>query len=194
MLKTIGSKLFLMLLPLLLVQCSCDKGKPRSTTTGGSKMAVRTTIEIKSSAFTDGGKIPVEYTCDGAGISPDLSWSNVPPETKSLVLICDDPDAPMGTFTHWVMYNIPPKVNNLPAGTPAEPKLDNGALQGINSARKIGYTPPCPPSGTHRYIFTIYALDTVLNLEPGVQKSEVEQAMEGHILAEGRIIGKYSRR
>jgi Raf kinase inhibitor-like YbhB/YbcL family protein len=157
-------------------------------------MAVRTTIEIKSSAFTDGGKIPVEYTCDGAGISPDLSWSNVPPETKSLVLICDDPDAPMGTFTHWVMYNIPPKVNNLPAGTPAEPKLDNGALQGINSARKIGYTPPCPPSGTHRYIFTIYALDTVLNLEPGVQKSEVEQAMEGHILAEGRIIGKYSRR
>ncbi|MCL6629120.1 MAG: YbhB/YbcL family Raf kinase inhibitor-like protein [Armatimonadetes bacterium] len=151
-------------------------------------------MELKSNAFDDGGTIPAEYTCDGAGTSPELQWSGVPAETKSLVLISDDPDAPMGTFTHWVMYNIPPDVRSLPKGIPNKPRLDDGSLQGVNSARRIGYTPPCPPSGSHRYIFTIYALDTVLTLEPGANRSQVDKAMEGHILAEGKLMGRYARR
>jgi len=182
------------LLLAVVVLCSCSKSKTRTTAVGGGEMAVKTTIELKSNAFDDGGTIPAEYTCDGAGTSPELRWSGVPVETKSLVLISDDPDAPMGTFTHWVMYNIPPNVRSLPKGIPNKPRLDDGSLQGVNSARRIGYTPPCPPSGSHRYIFTIYALDTALTLEPGANRSEVDKAMEGHILAEGKLMGRYARR
>lgn len=177
-----------------VVLSSCSKGKTTATSVGGGEMAVKATIELRSAAFDNGGTIPAEYTCDGVGTSPQLQWSGVPVETKSLVLISYDPDAPMGTFTHWVMYNIPPNVRSLPKGIPNEPRLENGSLQGINSARRIGYTPPCPPSGSHRYIFTLYALDTVLNLEPGVDRSQVEKAMEGHILAKGKLMGRYARR
>jgi len=156
---------------------------------GGKKME----IKIKSTAFKEGGMIPSKYTCDGADISPPLSWDSVPEGTKSLALICDDPDAPMGTWVHWVIFNIPPDTRELPENVPPQKTLANGAKQGINDFRKIGYGGPCPPGGTHRYYFKLYALDTGINLEAGATKSQLLKAMEGHILAEGQLMGKYKR-
>ena len=148
---------------------------------------------LKSDSFSDGGMIPAKYTCDGANISPHLSWDNVPKDTKSFVLICEDPDAPMGTFTHWILYDIPADVHELPENLPKDKVLPNGAKQGIADFKKIGYGGPCPPSGTHRYYFKLYALDTLLNLEPGLKKEDILKAMNGHILAQGQIMGKYTR-
>lgn len=150
-------------------------------------------IKITSSAFGNGESIPVRYTCDGENISPPLKWSNVPQGTKSFAIINDDPDAPMGTWVHWVIYNIPGNVTELAERISPLPKLNNGALQGKNSWGKIGYGGPCPPSGTHRYFFKIYALDKTLEIGPGASKEEVLKAIKGHILAEGQLYGKYSR-
>jgi Raf kinase inhibitor-like YbhB/YbcL family protein len=156
---------------------------------GGESME----IKLKSSAFKEGGMIPSEYTCDGKNISPSLSWEGVPAGAKSIALICDDPDAPMGTWVHWVIYNLPATIKELPSNIPPTKTLENGARQGINDFRKIGYGGPCPPGGTHRYYFKIYALDTQLDLEPGVTKAQLLKAMEGHILAQGQLMGKYKR-
>jgi len=150
-------------------------------------------IDVTSSAFVHGGKIPSKYTCDGVDISPPLKWDSAPEETKSLAVICDDPDAPMGTWVHWVIYNIPPVVTELPENIHQERLLRNKSKQGINDFRRIGYGGPCPPRGSHRYFFKIYALDTVLELEAGIKKEELVRAMEGHILASGEIMGNYSR-
>ncbi|HQP90725.1 MAG TPA: YbhB/YbcL family Raf kinase inhibitor-like protein [Bacteroidales bacterium] len=152
-----------------------------------------TNIIVKSDSFSDGGMIPAKYTCDGANISPQLSWDNAPKGTKSFVLICEDPDAPMGTFTHWVLYNIPADVHELPENLPKDKILPNGAKQGITDFKKVGYGGPCPPNGTHRYYFKLYALDTLLNLEPALKKEDILKAMNGHILAQGQIMGKYAR-
>jgi Raf kinase inhibitor-like YbhB/YbcL family protein len=138
--------------------------------------------------------IPARYTCDGEDISPPLRWNNLPEGTRSLALIADDPDAPMGTFVHWVMYNIPPSPPNLPENIPPRGQLPNGALQGITHFRRIGYGGPCPPSGTHRYYFKLWALDTTLNLKEGATKEEVLAAIRGHILGDSQIMGKYKRR
>ena len=151
------------------------------------------TITITSSAFTEGAMIPKKHTCDAEDISPDLKWSGVPKEAKSLALICDDPDAPVGTWVHWVLFNIPADVNALPAGIPPDAALKNGSRNGKNDFRKLGYGGPCPPGGTHRYFFKIYALDTVLSLDSGSTKAQVVAAMKGHILAEGQLMGKYKR-
>ena len=156
---------------------------------GGLDMA----ITITSSAFTEGAMIPKKHTCDADDISPDLKWSGVPKEAKSLALICDDPDAPVGTWVHWVLFNIPADVNALPAGIPADAALKNGSRHGKNDFRKLGYGGPCPPGGTHRYLFKLYALDTVLSLDSGSTKAQVVAAMKGHILAEGQLMGKYKR-
>lgn len=156
---------------------------------GGPEME----INLKSPAFAEAGMIPQKFTCDGEDISPALSWSGIPGETKSLALICDDPDAPMGTWVHWVIYNIPPDTTGLPEGVPAKENLDFGAIQGRNDFRRIGYGGPCPPGGTHRYYFKIYALDGDLNLRAGLTKAELLKAMEGHILAQGQLMGKYRR-
>jgi len=156
---------------------------------GGSDMA----ITITSSAFTEGGMIPRKYTCDAEDISPDLKWSGVPKETRSLALICDDPDAPAGTWVHWVLYNLPSDVAELAAAIPADATLKNGARHGKNDFRKLGYGGPCPPGGTHRYFFKLYALDTLLNLDSGSTKAQLLAAMKGHILAEGQLMGKYKR-
>jgi Raf kinase inhibitor-like YbhB/YbcL family protein len=137
-------------------------------------------IEITSTAFDEGGMIPAKYTCDGPNISPPLAWSSVPENTVSIALICDDPDAPMGTWVHWVLFNLPPETKELPE-------------EGKNDSRRIGYSGPCPPGGTHRYYFKIYALDTKLDLEPGVVKKELVKAMGGHILGEGQLMGRYQR-
>jgi Raf kinase inhibitor-like YbhB/YbcL family protein len=151
------------------------------------------TMTITSSAFIEGGMIPREYTCDGSDISPPLAWAGVPEGAKSLALICDDPDAPVGTWVHWVLYNIPPSENELPRNMPPERTLKNGARHGVNDFRKYGYGGPCPPGGTHRYYFKIYALDTEPARQPGLTKAELIKAMKGHILAEGQLMGTYRR-
>jgi len=150
-------------------------------------------INITSAAFEGGGMIPVKYTCDQEDVSPPLAWDSVPEGTKTLALICDDPDAPMGTWVHWVLFNFPAGINELSENVPPERELDNEARQGTNDFGRIGYGGPCPPGGTHRYYFKLYALDTALDLEAGARKPQLLEAMEGHVLAEGQLIGKYSR-
>jgi hypothetical protein len=148
---------------------------------------------LTSPVFQDGGRIPSRYTCTRDGISPPLAWSGAPKETKSVALIIDDPDAPRGIFTHWVIFNIPASDNSLSENIPASGVLPNGATQGSNGGGRIGYTSPCPPSGTHHYVFHLYALDTQLSLQAGATKQDLLTAMAGHILAEAQLIGLYSR-
>ncbi|RLE00677.1 MAG: YbhB/YbcL family Raf kinase inhibitor-like protein [Candidatus Aminicenantes bacterium] len=150
-------------------------------------------LVLKSAAFSEGGWIPEKYTCDGDNVSPPLEWSGLPAGTASLALICDDPDAPMGTWVHWVVFNIPPETDGLPENVPPERELKQGGLQGINDFRKIGYGGPCPPGGTHRYFFKLYALDCRLDLPAGITKAQLMAAMEGHILDQAVLMGRYSR-
>ncbi len=150
-------------------------------------------MTLTSSAFSEGSQIPSEYTCDGADISPPLAWGDVPTATQSFALICDDPDAPRGTWVHWVLYDLPATVTDLPTNVPPQQKLPNGAKQGRNDFGKIGYGGPCPSRGTHRYVFKLYALEAQLGLDAGATKQQVLQAMEGHVLAEGQLIGTYGR-
>jgi len=151
------------------------------------------TIKLTSSAFKEGAMIPARYTCDGKDISPPLNWSEVPEGTQSFALICDDPDAPIGTWVHWVVYNIPDNVTAFPENVPPHKSVMGNILQGMTDFRRIGYGGPCPPRGTHRYYFKIYALDTMLNLPAGATKRELLRAMEGHILVEGQLMGRYGR-
>ncbi|MDE1829357.1 MAG: YbhB/YbcL family Raf kinase inhibitor-like protein [Thaumarchaeota archaeon] len=145
-------------------------------------------VKISSTAFENNDTIPSEFTCDGDDISPPLAISEVPTETKSLAIVMDDPDAPMGTFTHWVVWNIPPQKTRFIKGE----KISYP--QGKTSFGRKSYGGPCPPSGKHRYFFKIYALNLVLNLKEGSSKADLEKAMAGHILTEASLIGKYSRR
>ena len=150
-------------------------------------------IKVTSSAFEEGGMIPSRYTCDGENVSPPLNWEQVPEATRTVALICDDPDAPMGTFVHWVLFNLPADTTELPEDFPDDETLPNGARQGISDFGKTGYGGPCPPSGTHRYYFKVYALDTKLDVVSIMDKPTLLEAMEGHILAQGQIMGKYKR-
>lgn len=158
-------------------------------TKGGKEMK----INVGSTAFTEAGMIPRQYTCDGEDMSPPLSWSGIPEGTKSIAIIADDPDAPGGMWVHWVVYNLPPDLKGLPENVPAQKTLAKGGIQGQTDFRRIGYGGPCPPSGTHRYFFKVYALDAILDLDPGAIKKRLLNAMEGHILAEGELMGKYKR-
>lgn len=151
-------------------------------------------IAVASDAFEKGDLIPEVYTCDGSDISPQLSWTNTPEGTKSFALICDDPDAPVGTWVHWVLFNLPADINELAEDLPPEAELANGARHGINDWGKLGYGGPCPPGGKHRYYFKIYALSKVLDLDSGVTKADLLAAMEGNILAEGHLMAKYKRK
>ncbi len=149
---------------------------------------------ITSTAFVAGAEIPVEYTCDGQNSSPPLDWGQGTAGTASFALIVDDPDAPSGAFTHWVIFNLPPDTRSLPEAVPNENKLTSGALQGKNGFGKIGYAGPCPPSGSpHHYRFTFYALDKSLDLAAGASKEQALRAMQGHVLAESQLIGVYQR-
>lgn len=152
-------------------------------------------IRVSSPAFRDGDMIPKKYTCDGEDASPPLQFSGVPAGTKSLVLICDDPDAPVGTWTHWVLFNLPPDTKTLAEKIPASATLPSGAIHGQNSwgGRKIGYGGPCPPSGTHRYYFKVYALDVKLDLHAGTTKKHLVKAMKRHIIGQGELMGTYKR-
>jgi Raf kinase inhibitor-like YbhB/YbcL family protein len=146
------------------------------------------TIQLTSTAFSEGSTIPQKFTCAAENISPALSWTGIPTNTQSLALIVDDPDAPSGTWVHWVLYNLPPDQGSLPEG------VQGVGTPGTNDFRKLGYGGPCPPPGKpHRYYFKLYALDMVLNLQSGVTKADVEKAMNGHVLAQGQLMGKFSR-
>ena len=149
---------------------------------------------VKSPAFAEGKPIPEKYTGDGADASPPLSWSGVPKDAVSLVLLCEDPDAPRGTWTHWVLFNLPPETRELAEAVPTEPSLPGGALQGVNDFGKVGYGGPAPPPGKpHRYYFKIAALDRRLDLPAGARRQDVLAAMEGHVRAEGWLMGTYGR-
>jgi len=150
-------------------------------------------LSLTSAAFQEEGMIPEKYTCDGPDISPPLAWSPLPAGAKSIALICDDPDAPMGTWVHWVVYNLPADSTGLPEGVRPTERIERGGSQGVNDFRKIGYGGPCPPRGTHRYLFKVYALDAKLELAGKVTKAQLLKAMEGHIFAEGQLMGKYKR-
>jgi len=150
-------------------------------------------LKITSTAFGEGEMIPRKHTCDGRDVSPPLAWTGVPAGAKSLALIADDPDAPMGTWVHWVAFNLPLGIGGLAEATPADAELKGGGRQGKNDFRKTGYGGPCPPSGTHRYFFKLFALDTSLDLPQSAGKAELEKAMKGHILAEARLMGRYTR-
>jgi Raf kinase inhibitor-like YbhB/YbcL family protein len=146
-------------------------------------------LSITSAAFSHKGMIPSKHTCDGADVNPPLSFDNIPEKSKSLALIVDDPDAPMGTWVHWVVWNIGSGTKEIP-----EKSVPDGALQGTNDFRKQSYGGPCPPSGTHRYFFKLYALDASLALKAGVTKAQLEEAMKGHILAQAELVGLYRRK
>ncbi len=168
-------------LALLIASCS-GEGDVETT-------PVNLNIQLNSTAFSEGGNIPVEHTCDGANVSPHLWWSGLPSGTRSMAIVVDDPDAPGRTFVHWVLYNIPSNLGEIAPGTPPA-----AAQQGRNDFGNTGYGGPCPPRGApHRYFFKIYALDEMLELEPGLAKEELLDAMDGRILAQGQLMGRYER-
>ena len=146
-------------------------------------------LSITSPAFLPNGMIPPKYTCDGADVNPPLSIGNIPEKIRSLALIVDDPDAPVGTWVHWVVWNIVANTREIP-----ENSVPPGALQGTNDFRKQEYGGPCPPSGTHRYFFKLYALDALLSAQEGATKARIEEAMKGHVLAQAELIGLYRRK
>jgi hypothetical protein len=149
---------------------------------------------LSSTAFPNGGEIPRRHTCDGTDLSPALAWQDVPAGTQSLALIADDPDAPAGTWTHWLLWNIPARATLLLEDAAKIELLDNGARQGINDFQRIGYGGPCPPPGKpHRYYFKLYALDARLDLKPGATKADLELAIKPHLLAEAQWMGTYQR-
>jgi len=163
-----------------------------ATLEGGPPMVE---IHLSSPAFADGETIPVRFTCDGENLSPALNWSGIPTGARSLALIVEDPDAPLGTFVHWVIYNMMPNLSGLPQGVPTEAVVKNIGLQGSSGFRKPGYGGPCPPSGKpHRYYFTLYALDLDPRLPPGLNANELKKMMKGHILGQGQWMGKYGRK
>ncbi len=147
---------------------------------------------VKSAAFEEGRMIPARYSCHGENISPPLEWGNIPAGTASFAVICDDPDAPMGTWVHWVIYNIPPSIVKLNSGIPLKADLPDGSKQGFNSSHQIGYSGPCPPGGTHRYYYKVYALDTMLTANPGMNKETLLRLMDKHIISKGQLMGKFS--
>ncbi len=166
---------------LLLAGC---QGKVTPATDGGNIM----TIQVTSSAFKEGENFPRLYTCDDQNVSPALDWTGVPSGTVSLALIMDDPDAPSGTWVHWVLYNLSPKLTGVEQGK------NGGGTDGTNDFKNNGYGGPCPPRGSnHRYYIKVYALDKQLDLKAGATKAQVESAMSGHILAQGQLMGRYGR-
>jgi Raf kinase inhibitor-like YbhB/YbcL family protein len=173
-------------LVILLSSCSSS-----STSTPEADMS----LDLKSDAFVNGQSIPAKYSCIGKNVSPALTWSDPPAGTRSFALIVDDPDAPMGTWVHWVLFNIPAGQRSLAEDLPVTGKnVDPSAIYfGKNSSGNTRYDGPCPPSGTHRYYFKLYALDTLVDILPGATKEELLKAMQGHILAQGELMGTFSK-
>ncbi|MGB9741724.1 MAG: YbhB/YbcL family Raf kinase inhibitor-like protein [candidate division WOR-3 bacterium] len=179
---------------IILTGCGGPKSAPTVQSGRSAAGAEGKQFSLSSPAFAAGQKIPPKYTGDGEDVSPALNWDNVPEKTRSFALICSDPDAPVGTFIHWVIYDIPAEVRGLAEGLPRDGVLDNGARQGINGFRNIGYNGPKPPPGKpHRYFFRLYALDTVLEVEPGISAGRLQGLIAGHILSEAELMGVYGR-
>jgi Raf kinase inhibitor-like YbhB/YbcL family protein len=177
----------------ILVAVGCQSNAQQGTRIH-SESFVAVNLVVTSTAFQNGSAIPKQFSCDSINISPALAWSWSAGDTKSYALICEDPDAPMGTFIHWVIYNIPPSERGLPENIPTKDSLPNGTRQGKNGANKTGYTGPCPPPGkVHHYHFKLYGLDEKLNLTGVVTKQEVMNTMNGHIVAMGELVGTYQR-
>jgi hypothetical protein len=150
-------------------------------------------MKLTSAAFAEGTAIPKQHTCEGADLSPPLVWQGAPPATRAFALVCDDPDAPVGTWVHWVLYDLPGTVTQLAPGLPADDGV-LGGKQGVNDFRKVGYGGPCPPPGKpHRYFFRLYALDSATGLRPRASKAEVSKAIQGHVLGEAQLMGTYQR-
>jgi Raf kinase inhibitor-like YbhB/YbcL family protein len=169
---------------MLLILAGCKGQESVPALEGANDMS----IQITSSAYNDGGNIPRLYTCDDQNVSPPLAWTGVPTNTVSLALIMDDPDAPSGTWVHWVLFNLPPNLTSVEQGK------SGGGKDGVNDFGKLGYGGPCPPRGSnHRYLIKLYALDSILDLKAGATKAQVESAMKGHILAQGQLMGRYGR-
>jgi Raf kinase inhibitor-like YbhB/YbcL family protein len=161
----------------------------------GAADGSQSTMQLSCEAFADGGKIPAKFTCDDKNLSPALKWSGAPAGTKSFALVVDDPDAPMGTWVHWVLYDLPANAAELSEGVPKTETIPAGGKQGVNDFKQIGYGGPCPPPAkAHRYMFKLYALDTALDLKPGATKKQLEHAMVRHILAQAQLIGTYKRK
>jgi len=151
-------------------------------------------MQVSTKSFSAGGEVPKRYTCDGADVSPQLAWGEPPAGARSLALMVDDPDAPRGTFTHWVVYDLPPQTRELPEDVRKAEQLPGGGSQGRNDFGKIGYNGPCPPPGKpHRYFFRVFALDNTLGLKAGASRKEVESAMQGHVLAQGEVMSRNGR-
>lgn len=185
----LGLGILLVLFVIFVSGCTTQSNQTTNQTSNQSG-----SFQITSTAFVQGGQIPQKYTADGEDISPPLSWTSAPQNTVSFTITCEDSDASGsggGAFFHWILFDIPANVTQLAEGITNQETLDNGAKQGTNDMGTVGYVGPSPPSGTHRYAFKIYALDTMLNLESGATKQQVKDAMEGHVLAEAQITGKY---
>src|SRR5262249_9790811 len=165
--------------------------QPAGAAPAGTQSGTR--IALTSGAFAANAPIPTRYTCDGDNVSPPLSWRDTPAKAAGFALIMDDPDAPVGAFTHWLLFNLPAATRSLPEAVPTTQRLNNGALQGRNGTGKIGYTGPCPPSGTHHYHFTLYAVNIALSPGAGASKEQVQSALKSHILGQGELIGTYQR-
>lgn len=185
---------------LLFCSCSGSHRQPAGENRSGAEernanqsSEERMNMKLTSTAFQEGGMIPAKYTCDGTNVSPELEWSGAPQTTKSVALICDDPDAPGKTWVHWVVFDLPAGRTSLPESIPPQETIAGGGKQGTNDFKKIGYGGPCPPSGTHRYFFRIYALDAELNLDGKATKEQLLQAMKDHVVDEGELMGRYKR-
>jgi Raf kinase inhibitor-like YbhB/YbcL family protein len=185
-LRRMAALLAIIIPPLAVTwRAECQAGKQRGTST---------MFQLTSKAFAKDGNIPVRFSCKGEDISPELSWSGAPAGTKSFALIMHDPDAPVsGGYTHWIVYNMPATVTRIPEKAPSQDRLPAGGMQGKNDSGKYGYMGPCPPSGTHRYYFRLYALDTELDSSAAASKTSLEKAVAGHVLAEAELMGRFTR-
>ena len=180
---------------IISISVACGNRSQSKSPTSVAETATPNKNEIKvtSVAFQEGQAIPRQYTCDGINVSPPLEWSGVPKSAKTIAIIADDPDAPAGTWVHWVLYNLPADNIGVVENVPSTETLKAGGFQGKNDFGKIGYGGPCPPSGAHRYFFKVYALDNELPLTAAATKAELENAMSGHIVLQGQLIGTYRR-
>ncbi|MGD0535692.1 MAG: YbhB/YbcL family Raf kinase inhibitor-like protein [Methanoregula sp.] len=190
----------LMVLLVLICGCTAPVASPPDSPTSPATTSISTLVPAAAENFTltvdsvaPGATLPQEFTCTGSSRTPGVSWENVPAGTKSFVLILDDPDAPSGTFTHWLVYNIPPDAMSIDPGQPDGKVLSDGAQNGVNSADSRGYYPPCPPSGkTHRYIFRLYAVDMIIS-QPNADRSSIDWALSGHMLGESHVVTTFKR-
>ena len=184
-------RLAILLLPVFLFPrfMTTMQAVPEHRSSDGGHM-----FQLTSPSFQSESDIPAKFTCQGEDISPELAWKDAPAGTRTFALIVHDPDAPRaGGFTHWVVYNIPASVRQIPQDAPKGDQLPGGGIQGRNDGGRVGYMGPCPPSGTHRYYFRLYALDAELNLQPGAGKDDLEQAMQGHLLQKAELMGRYRK-